>query len=331
MSIWNLAYSVTNKCNLSCKHCYASSGVAYDDELDIDEIKRLIVKEAKLIGTKFITLTGGEPFAREDIFYIIDAIKKEDMGICIATNGTLLTTESIYFLKELGVERIQISLEGSTKELNDEVRGKGVFDYVTREVIPELKNKEIFTAISITPTRNNYMNIDDMVTLCKELRVDTLSIRRFVAEGRGKKNSLDATISDNRVLLEHIQCLREKYQGVLNISTGDPLFILANKAKDKYIEEKVLSGCTAGITSLSIDAHGNIKPCTRININLGNVRNNSLNEVWKNDDLLQRLRRRDLFGGKCSNCNYLMICGGCRAAAFGNSQSVLDEDPKCWI
>lgn len=331
MSIWNLAFSVTNKCNLSCKHCYASSGIAYDDELDVDEIRRLIVNEAKLIGTKFITLTGGEPFAREDIFHIIEAIKQENIGVCIATNGTLLTTESIYVLKELGVERIQISLEGSTKELNDEIRGKGVFDYVTKEVIPELKNKEIFTAVSITPTRNNYMNIESMATLCKEMRVDTLSIRRFVAEGRGKKNSLDANINDNRALLEHIQYLREKYRGVLNISTGDPLFVLANKAKDKYIGEKVLSGCTAGITSLSIDAHGNIRPCTRINIDIGNVRNDSLNEVWKNDNLLQRLRQRDVFVGKCNKCNYLMICGGCRAAAFGSSQSVLGEDPKCWL
>ena len=330
MKIWNLAFSITNQCNLRCRHCYASSGIPYKDELTLEEIKKYILSEKEWLDIYFITLTGGEVFCRPDIFEVLQAIKDVGIRVSIATNGMLLNEEKIERLAQIGVDRVQISLEGSNKALNDAVRGKGTFERVVEDVIPRLKARGIFTAISMTPTYLNDTSLEEMVQLCLNLKIDTLSIRRFVSEGRGKENQLETTAERNRKLLKEICQLRRKYEGQIQISTGDPLYALIDEKKDKMLNKKVISGCTAGITSLAVDAHGNIKPCTRMNVILGNVRQDSLSRVWKSDTILKQLRNRRLLEGKCGNCKYKMLCGGCRASAYAETGNILESDKNCW-
>lgn len=331
MKIWNLAYSVTNSCNLRCKHCYANSGIAYEDELTVDEISNKILDEAEKIGTKFVTLTGGEPFAREDIFQIIQEIKRRGIRVCIASNGMLLDEEKISSLKALDVDRIQISLEGPTAEYNDIIRGKGVFEKNVNEIIPLLKQAGLFVAISLTPTINNYQTLPQMAELCASLGVDSFSIRRFADEGRGKENKLNMNKEENIQLLDSISKLREEYQSKLKISTGDPLYILVDERRDEYIKKPLLGGCTAGITSLAIDATGNIKPCTRSNEIIGNVKFDNLSEIWEKHPLLMQLRHRNELNGKCAVCKYKMLCGGCRVCAEKFDNSLFGEDSHCWV
>ena len=331
MKLWNLAYSVTNKCNLRCAHCYASSGIPYEDELSLEEICEKILDEAQLIGTKFITLTGGEPFTRKDILEIISEIKKRNIKVCVATNGMLLSKEMIKELKELQVDRIQLSLEGPDEESNDKIRGKGVYKTLTTEVVPALRKAGLFTAISITPTSQNYQKMEDMAALCHSLGVNTLSVRRYAFEGRAKENDIQSAVEENRWLLEEIKRLRQKYAGSLNIITGDPLFVLTNEKLEEYADKKMLGGCTAGVTSLAVDAHGTMKPCTRGKIELGNVRKKRLSDVWIQNEVLTKLRNRDLSEGSCGKCKYKMLCGGCRVAALGSYGNIFAGDPKCWL
>ena len=329
--MWNLAFSVTNKCNLRCAHCYAASGTPFDDELSLQEICYNVLDEAQLIGTKFITLTGGEPCTRADILDIVREIKKRNIKVCIATNGMLLSPEMIKELKVLKADRIQLSLEGPKEESNDSIRGKGVYHKLIKEVIPKLKEEGLFTAVCMTPTNQNYQTMEEMVQLCDSLGVDTLSVRRYVFEGRAKENNIKSAVEENRYLLEKIKGLRQEYKGKMNIMTGDPLFVLTNDKLEQYVPRAMLGGCTAGITSLAIDAHGTIKPCTRGDIQLGNVRKERLSDVWMENKVLEKLRNRDLDKGKCGKCKYKMLCGGCRVAAMGSSGDILGEDPNCWL
>lgn len=330
MKIWNLAFSITNQCNLRCRHCYASSGIPYEDELTLEEIRKYILSEKKWLDIRFITLTGGEAFCRPDIFEVLQAIKDAGIRVSIATNGLLLDEEKIERLAQIGVDRVQISLEGPSKALNDAVRGKGTFDRVVENVIPELKARGIFTAISMTPTYLNDACLEEMVQLCLDLKIDTLSVRRFVSEGRGKENQLETSGERNRKLLEEICRLRRKYKGQIQIGTGDPLYALVDEKKNHLLDKKVIGGCTAGITSLAVDAHGNIKPCTRMDVILGNVRQDSLSCVWMSDIILKQLRNRKLLEGKCGNCKYKMLCGGCRASAYAETGHILGSDNNCW-
>ncbi len=330
MKIWNLAFSITNQCNLRCRHCYASSGIPYEDELTLEEIRKYILSEKERLDIRFITLTGGEAFCRPDIFEVLQAVKNAGIRVSIATNGLLLDEEKIEQLAQIGVDRVQISLEGPGKVLNDAIRGKGTFERIVEVVIPELKARGIFTAISMTPTYLNDICLEEMVQLCLNLKIDTLSVRRFVSEGRGRKNQLETSGERNRKLLEEICRLRRKYKGQIQISTGDPLYALADEKKDQMLNKKVIGGCTAGITSLAIDAHGNIKPCTRMNVILGNIRQDSLSRVWMSDAILNQLRNRELLEGRCGNCKYKMLCGGCRASAYVETGYILGPDKNCW-
>lgn len=330
MKIWNLAISITNECNLSCKHCYAKSGVKKDNEMTLTEIMELIM-QAKKCGTRFITLTGGEPLIHPAIFEIVQCIKEQGIKISIATNGLLLNKNTIQKMRVLGVDRVQISLEGARRETNDYIRGNGSFEYIVNEVIPELLHKGLFVALSFTPTEANFEEVEEFIELALQLKVNTVSFRRYSHMGRAKENALSINNEQNRLMLEKIHRMKKnyRYKG-LNISTGDPLFILTNEEKDKYCNERIIAGCTAGIASLAIDAEGYIKYCTRSRLVLGNIKNEQLVDVWNNNSVLYKLRNRNNLKGKCGNCRYKNLCGGCRVDAYENTGDVFGEDLVCF-
>lgn len=328
--IWNLALSITNVCNLRCKHCYAMSGAALPNEMSYDTIKDILIPQVKNANVKFITLTGGEPFCHPKILDIISEIRKAGIKVSIATNGTKINEELLSSLKRLGVSRIQISLEGSTAQLNDIVRGKGVYDKIL-SIMPKIVESGIHTAISFTPTTHNYTDIKKMSDLCLELGVNTLSVRRYSNSGRAMTNHLEATKLKNKELLTQICNLRkDSSYSKLNILTGDPLIALIDD-KYKAFTDNVLAGCTAGISSLAIDSEGNIKPCTRADIVCGNIIKNDLCDIWENNILLNQLRDRNNLRGKCETCKVKMVCGGCRACALQSSGSIFGEDSSCWL
>lgn len=332
--IWNLAWSVTNRCNLRCEHCYANSGEPDRGELTLGESEKNLIKRAGDIGTKFFTITGGEPFTRPDIWEIFECIKETGISLSIATNGLLLDEKKVKRLKEVGVDRVQISLEGPTQKLNDLIRGDGVFQKLTGDIIPLLVKEGIFTAISMTPTNRNWKSLEKMVSLCKELGVNSLSIRRFVPQGRasGSCEICDMKTKEYKEFLEKVYKLKIANKDTLKIASGDPLSILVEeRAKDLAWRTDLLGGCTAGITSLAVSATGDIKACTRMNKILGNVKEDDLKEIWDNHPFLEKLRERQLTGSKCKKCEYKFICGGCRASALKYNGGAFKDDPNCWI
>lgn len=331
MQIWNLAISITNACNLSCKHCYAKAGIKENEELTLEDIYN-IMDEAKKCNVRFITLTGGEPFMRTDVWEIIRIIKKSGIKVSIATNGILLTEELILRLKQLGVERVQISLDGAKEATNDYVRGEGTYRKIVDEVVPNLVNSGIFTAFSYTPTDINVLEIPEVIELAYKLGVNTMSFRRYSNTGRAKINELSIGNSKNMNMLNALYEIKKskKYEK-MNISTGDPLFVLCNPERSEYFNKNIIAGCTAGITSLAIDAIGNIKPCTRANFILGNIRSDSLHLIWETNETLQKLRNRNNLIGKCGTCESKMLCGGCRVAALEENNDIFSEDPSCWL
>lgn len=329
--IWNLAYSVTNKCNLHCNHCYTDAGSPLGNELNLQQIENRIIIPAANVGTKYITFTGGEPFMRNDFMEIIDMTHDKGIGVSIATNGMLLNSKTISELKRLRADRIQISLEGSTSEVNDSIRGSGVFAKLTEKVIPKLLDSGLFVAVSFTPTARNEFDITGIAELCLRLGVQSLSVRRYSNTGRAKENALAMSVDQGKDFADTIFKLRREHEGKLKISSGDPTSILSHPNIEEYVHGSFLSGCTAGITSLAIDSIGNIKPCTRASSIIGNVLTDDLDAVWCENELLMKLRDRNNLQGSCGKCKYKMICGGCRVEALNNHHNIFEGDDKCWM
>jgi radical SAM protein with 4Fe4S-binding SPASM domain len=97
-----------------------------------------------------------------------------------------------------------------------------------------------------------------------------------------------------------------------------------------------MGGCAAGVSGLTILADGTIVPCRRLPLPLGNVRQDSLREIWAGSPLLEQLRDREQYGGKCGSCPRWANCRGCRAIAYSYAQvrgreDMLADDPQCWL
>jgi len=125
---------ITNLCNLKCKHCYASAGNELNNELTYDEIIDIIDQLAEM-NINYITVSGGEPLARKDVYEIIQYIKSKNINVMITTNGTLIDEEVVKKLKELKIDSVQVSMDSHIPEIHDKFRGvEGSFDRAVQAI-----------------------------------------------------------------------------------------------------------------------------------------------------------------------------------------------------
>jgi MoaA/NifB/PqqE/SkfB family radical SAM enzyme len=303
-SLYYLTINVTNRCNLSCQHCYASSGHCSEEDLDLPIIKR-VLKEAKGLGLVSVLITGGEPLLRGDIKEILRYSKSLGLKVFLATNGTQINKENIKFLKEY-VDKMNISLDG-IPETHDKIRGrKGVFNE-TMEKIKEAVSEGVPLSVSFTAQDENYPQIEELVSrLKKEGILDNLSVnvKRFISVGRGADNKLRLSGENYVSLAKIIERLKSKK---VKISFKDPFYSLGSG--EGY-------GCYAGIHILSIKNNGDIWICTKVEKTIGNIKETSLDRIWNNSEILKQLRENAKEGVK-----------GCRAAAYASSGDLFSEDP----
>lgn len=314
--LYYLTWNVTNSCNLKCEHCYANSGRNPENELTKQEALKMI-NHAKQLGVKFLLFTGGEPLLRDDIFELMKYSKYREITNFLATNGTLITEKHIPKIKKY-VDKINISIDFPDKVLHDEFRGvKGSFDK-SINAIRLLKNNNIAVSVSTTVSNANIDYIESIISLCKKLGVP-LNIKRLINVGRSEKNKLyfsKKEYSKLKRILEENTYKRVTYK--------DPVY----NCEIEHIVEKKLRGCLAGIHILSVTSKGDVQICTKVFHTIGNIKENSLIQIWTKNKLLKRLRKRELFG-KCGECKNILICGGCRAAAYQEYKDVLAPDPLC--
>lgn len=357
--VWNF----TNRCNLNCLHCHQNSGVADERELTTEEAFTVIEKLGEA-GISILTFSGGEPLVRSDIY---DAIKQADdsgMLCTIASNGTLMTKRVAKKLKESGIKRVEIGLDGCNAETHDFLRNTpGSFE----ATIQGIKNcVEVgFDEICATMTLHskNVEELRDTVELAEKLGVTRFYLNRLIPAGRGKEvvnldvtndekiNALECIYNkfyDSVLRGEGIQCYSRgmTYYGRLGFERSDGQVFTVSEAlsgyskmwQDKFggdISEIVrkyapwFGGCSAGITYAGLTAGGDLLPCVPAPIKLGNLLEEDLEDLWVNNELLNYIRRRDKLKGACGRCAYNRICGGCRYTAYITNGDWLAADPSC--
>jgi radical SAM protein with 4Fe4S-binding SPASM domain len=284
------------------------------------------------IGARYISFTGGEPLLRDDLPALIREAKKIGLMVSLVSNGFYFYKYE-YLFKERLIDSIQISLESDMKEINDSIRGEGVFDVVTKQAIPIVHNYNVPFTIAVTPTPINSASLDGLAELAYSLGARALVIRRFLATGNAL-GSDEGVFKDNiahKNFLQQIYRLKREMADKIEIRSSDPLYSIVDPDLVKFKDSNVLGGCSAGVTSCSVNINGDFKICTRIPKVLGNVLHDDLADLWKNNEELKKIRNRLNLEGKCGKCDYKWICGGCRGVAFRESQNILGEDNQCWI
>ncbi len=339
--VWN----VTKVCNLHCKHCYESAGVAPPDELNKREALRAVDKMAKA-GVACIALSGGEPLMRKDIWDIIKRIRKNEIAFFIATNGTLLTKENVKKLKKFNCLYIQVSLDGAKPSTHNRFRGANAFQR-TIQGIKNAVDSGICIGIATTVTKLNYKEVPQIIDLAEKLGVEIFMHYNFVPVGRGKEIAkLDISPPEREKLLNMLASQIGKRKISLlstapqygRVCAQHSLVSLTHfdnigqkeefRDSVKFLGEFV-GGCGAGRLYCALDYNGDITPCVFIPIKLGNIRKDDFLEVWHNSPVLNQIRNRNDFKGTCSVCKYRNICGGCRARAYGYYHDITQSDPGC--
>ncbi|MCK5511977.1 MAG: radical SAM protein [Thermodesulfovibrionia bacterium] len=335
-----IQWHLTERCNLRCSHCYQEETIKKEmtfPEVNevIEEVSGVLYDWAETYGIKFspsFNITGGEPFLRKDIFEILDALRRKGFDVYLLTNGTLIHKKEAEQLSDLGIKGVQVSIEGP-EAIHDTIRGKGSFALSARG-IKNLLHSHIRVTLNVTLSNLNEGYIGELITFAKDIGAQRLGFSRLVPCGRGAL-LLNQMIDKFRVKQIYDSLLSLDVKG-LEIVTGDPIASQMNIKNSSDTGCTAYGGCAAGIAGLTLLPDGTITPCRRLNIPIGNIREDSLREIWATSDVLNVLRDKNSYKGKCGKCRRWASCRGCRAIAYAYSQSkgqndFLTEDPQCFI
>ena len=338
-----IQWHLTERCNLRCTHCYQETAPV-GEELSFPEIVSVIGEVAKMLaawheayGIDFspsFQVTGGEPLLHRDLPAILAEMKNRDFAVYLLSNGTLISESWAERLAALKVDGVQVSLEGPGP-IHEDIRGKGSFAAALTGA-KNLVDKGIKVTFNTTLSRANAPSFLELVPLSVSLGVQALGFARLVPAGRGEA-LLDQMLSPEQLLEFYQEILALEVNG-LEVRSGDPL---ANQMSGKEPlttgEDDLfpLGGCAVGISGLTLLPDGTILPCRRLPVPLGNVRRDRLREVWATSPVLEALRDKRRYRGKCGSCRRWAQCRGCRAIAYAWSRAqgtpdFLAADPQCF-
>jgi len=153
-----------------------------------------VIENLNNLGCREIYITGGEPLIRKDIFKILKKAKQKKFKIGLLTNGTLINKKNIKQIKFF-VDEIGISLDGSSSQINDKIRGAGIFKKIIK-AISIIKKHRIPLALYITLTKQNLSNLRNILKLATSLRVNFIRINEVSLRGRAYKNRRFLKIDD---------------------------------------------------------------------------------------------------------------------------------------
>lgn len=320
---FSFQWHITDLCNLRCKHCYQDR---FDKERDlaIEDYKRIIsdiVNSLKLSEYKSlsINITGGEPLISPLLYPILDLLDGIDFikELNIITNALTLKSSYPKIRDYKKLRYIKVSLEGSTRQSNDLIRGDGNFN----RVIENIKDLTESIILMFTLTSYNYRELNDMYNLARSLRVKGFILERFIPLGIGK--GINEKVLSSREWLYVLKTVSDW------IGTSWEL-LLPYKAFFVDLEENNILGalCNLGDESMCLMPDGTVYPCRRLPIPLGNLKSSSFYDILRKLKEFREKINRSSLRGKCSHCE-IDNCIGCRALAYAISGDIYSEDTQC--
>lgn len=321
----HMVWCVTNVCNAKCIHCSSASGKPLPGELSTEEALSL-VRQLWEGGCFDLALSGGEPVLRPDIEEIIAYASGLGMRVGIGSNGWFIDSRRARRLKELGLARLQISLDG-IGEVHDQVRGmKGLFQRAMGAVQASI-DAGLTTHVCFTPHRHNLHQLEAAIDLTADAGVHLFNLSQFVPVGRGNRE-MDLSAGDWKTVARLWVRKRREYEGRMRFTSHLAQMVLVDPTLAGC---GGFRGCQAGVAQGCISADGWVTPCVMLPVSVGNIREKPLREIWETSPELLALRDRNGLGGVCNSCSVRDRCGGCRGVAFSYTGDYMAEDPHCWL
>lgn len=328
-------WHITDGCNLNCTHCYrdtAHAGLPFDDLVAIlGQIRELLALLRSGAGGRrlpaHITITGGEPFLRDDFFTLLELLHaaRHEFSFAILSNGSLIPDGVARELARFGPGFVQLSLEGA-EATHDGIRGPGDFQRVTRAAAA-LGKARVPLLISFTAHRGNFSEFPLVAELGRRLGARRVWADRFIPLG-GVRGERERVLSpeETREFLEIMRRARHaggRFGGT-EIAMHRALQFLRGGGRPYR--------CQAGRELLTILADGRLCPCRRLPIPVGSLLTSSLVRLYRESGLLRILREGAVTCRGCEGCLYERLCsGGLRCLAYALTGELHVADPGCWL
>lgn len=354
LAIWE----VTQSCDLACKHCRAAAQpLAHPDELTNHEGKALIDQIAAMRIPIFV-FTGGDPLKRKDVFELIRYAADKGVHVAVTPSATpLLTRDAIFKMKEAGLVRLGISLDGSTPEIHDAFRGLPGAWARTIQAIEWANEAGIPIQVHSTISRHNARDLDNLCNLFERLAIVMWNVFFLVPVGRGQLADLlsgeefeqvfgkiyelsqrvtfqiktTEAMHYRRYLLQHN--LEERRMGHGRGRTQDIEQAYQPGAPTADAKTRNMGWATRRVNDgkgfMFISHVGNVYPSGFLPVNAGSVREKPLAEIYRDAPIFKALRDTGRLKGKCGACEYKEVCGGSRARAYALTGDPLAQEPCC--
>jgi len=341
IAIWEM----TQACDLACVHCRASAQPDRSPlELSTAEGKELIDQIAALNVPVFV-LTGGDPIKRPDLFELIEHARSVGVRVSLTPSATpLLTKDVVLRLKEAGVARLAVSMDGASAETHDAFRGMSGSFARTLDAVRWANEVGLAVQINTTFSRRNINEIDNIVALMEQLKITLWSVFFLVPTGRGKLNDLlngeefesvfAKVYSLSRTSSFDIKTTEAQHyrryvlqQRVAKRKSGSDAVLPHERAVDAI--GRAPRGLNDGKGFVFISHKGEIFPSGFLPVSAGSIRKQSLAEIYRESPLFRNLRDTSKLEGKCGSCEFKQICGGSRARAYALTGNPHGEEPCC--
>lgn len=336
-------WEVTRACALACVHCRADSIPRRDPrELTTEEGFRLIDQVCAFgeVPPLFV-LTGGDPMRRPDLGELVRYAAARQMIVALTPSGTAAATRArLVELKEAGLSRIAVSLDGPDAETHDAFRGvRGSYRWTMR-IIDDAIELGLPLQINTTMSRITRPFVEEMAKRVHDLPIALWAVFFLVRTGRGA--SLDqVSAEDCEDVLNYLYNLsltapfgiktteapqfhRVIWQREHGSTPRDPLLAPARAARLRSPRS-----VNDGNGFLFVDHLGDVCPSGFLPMARGNVRTDDLVSIYRDDQIFRRLRDANALMGKCGRCEFREICGGSRGRAYAATGSLVASDPLC--
>ncbi len=332
-----LQWHLTERCNLRCSHCYQETNLG--EELGFQDLLRILEQYKDLLvqwrgnGSQIpvrghITVTGGEPFIRRDFLDLLEIFSdnREHFSFAILTNGSFIDAAMARRLHKLNPTFVQVSIEGA-QVTHDIIRGPGNFER-TISALKYLVQERIDTFISFTAHRANFREFPEVARFGRRLKVSRVWADRLIPRGSGSALREQVLTPDetheffeimNRARNEAASC----WFGRTEIAMHRALQFLMAGGMPYH--------CSAGDTLITVQPNGDLYPCRRMPIRVGNLMETSLLELYYQSKLFCALRNRHRISDGCQDCFYAKLCrGGLKCLSYAETGDPFKADPGCW-
>jgi len=330
-----IAINLTRRCNLACAHCYLDAEALTkpsEQELTTSEVNQLLDQVAASQPQSMVVLTGGEPLVRRDLESICEHGRRLGLMIVIGSNGVLLTERRVKSLQAAGAMGIGISIDSLDAARHDEFRGQPGCWKKTMTGIEHCRKHGLDFQIHFSITDDNHHEIEDVIAFAQMSGARVVNFFFIICTGRAESVGNISSVNYDNSIKKIIHC-QQRYDDLIIRPRCAPYFkrVAWQMAPDSMLNRisgAEGDGCLAGTSYCRITPEGDVTACPYIEKTVGNIRQQSFEEIWQTAPDFLSLRNPEL-RGKCGRCEFRKLCGGCRARPLSAGMGLMDEDRSC--